>query len=63
MKKSKLCTESAISIYSDIFHLFFFCNVLVLNEMPKLFKLYFVFSNKITHLLIIVVRFEMCYFQ
>lgn len=42
---------------------FFFFNVLVLNEILKLFKLYFIFPNRKTCILTIIVRFEIYYFQ
>lgn len=53
--------ELATSVYSDTFHVLLvglFCNLCILNEMLKLFKLYFIFMNKKPHLITIIVSFE-----
>lgn len=51
------------SVFIQIFSIFVFCNVVVLNEMLKLFKLYFIFPNKKPDLLTVVMRFEIYYFH
>lgn len=61
--KNQNYIQTQQSVFIQIFSIFVFCNVLVLNEMLKLFKLYFIFPNKKTDLLTVIMRFKIYYFQ